>query len=59
MAKEKIDKKDRRIRCIYCNQPIHIDNFAGITKKGMLCGKTECLMELAKEIQEREKKNVN
>lgn len=46
-------KKDRRIKCIYCKQPIHIDNFAGVTKKGMLCGKMECLMKLAKEMEDK------
>lgn len=47
--------KDKRIKCIYCNQPIHIDNFAGVTKKGMICGKIKCLMKLAKEMIEKEK----
>ena len=41
--------EDRRIKCIYCKQPIHIDNFAGVNKKGMFCGKMECLIKLAKE----------
>ena len=50
-------KKDRRIKCIYRKQPIHIDNFAGITKKGMLCGKMECLMKLAKEMEDKENKD--
>ncbi len=48
--------KDKRIKCIYCKKPIHIDNFAGITKEGMICGKTECLMELAKKMKKRENK---
>ncbi len=43
--------EDRRIKCIYCKQPIHIDNFAGVNKKGMFCGKTECLIKLAKELE--------
>lgn len=49
-------EESKRIKCIYCKQPIHIDNFAGITKKGMLCGKMECLMELAKEMSDKESK---
>ena len=40
----------KRIKCIYCKQLIHIDNFAGITKKGMICGKASCLIKLAKEM---------
>ena len=33
MAKNK-DKKDRRIKCVYCGKPIHIDNWAGVNIKG-------------------------
>lgn len=45
--------KDRRIKCIYCNKPIHIDNFAGIIKKGFLCGNSVCLMKLAQEMENK------
>jgi hypothetical protein len=48
----KTDKqKDRRIKCIYCDKPIHIDNFAGVCKKGFICGNSVCLMKLAQEQQ--------
>jgi len=46
--------KDKRIKCIYCEQPIHIDNFAGVNKKGMFCGKLDCLMKLSKELDANE-----
>ena len=40
MDELKTDKqKYRRIRCIYCDKPIHINNWAGVTKKGFICGK--------------------
>jgi len=51
----KTDKqKDSRVRCAYCDKPIHIDNWAGITKKGFICGNSVCLMKLAQEMEERE-----
>ena len=48
---ETIIKEEKRIRCCYCNNPIHVDNFAGITKKGFICGNISCLMELAREVK--------
>ena len=42
-------QKDKRIKCIYCNNPIHIDDWAGISKKGFICKNFFCLMQLAKE----------
>ena len=44
-------KNDKRIRCIYCNKPIHIDNFVGVCKKGFICGNSVCLMKLAQELK--------
>ena len=41
--------KGKRVLCIYCKKPIHIDAFAGVSKKGMFCNNSICLMELAKE----------
>lgn len=64
--KEQINKQDiknigeslrkvthgERVKCVYCGQSIHIDNFAGVTKKGFICGNSICLMELVKEFEE-------
>lgn len=52
-------KEDKKIKCVYCKQPIHIDNFAGIIKKGMICGKPGCIIKLAKEMQKFEKGDGN
>jgi len=49
-------KDDKRVKCIYCKKPIHIDRLAGITSKGMICGNSFCLMKLAKEWKKRENK---
>ena len=46
--------KDRRVKCMYCNQPVHIDRLAAITKKGMICNDTFCLLKFVEE-QEKEK----
>ena len=48
-------QKDKRVRCAYCDKPIHIDNFAGVAKKGFICGNSVCLMKLAQEMEDREK----
>lgn len=29
------EKEDIKVKCIFCKNPIHIDNFAGIKKEGM------------------------
>jgi hypothetical protein len=42
-------EEDKKVKCIYCNQDIHIDNWAGVNKKGMFCKNISCLMQLAKE----------
>jgi len=48
-------KKQKRVLCIYCKKPIHIDRFAGVTKKSMICSDLFCLITLAKELQLCEK----
>ena len=45
--------KDKRVKCAYCKQSIHIDNWAGVTKKGFICGNIGCLMKLAKEFPQK------
>ena len=42
----------RRVLCIYCKKPIHIDNWAGIHKRGMFCKNTICLTAMLKEGEE-------
>ncbi|MHA2019029.1 MAG: hypothetical protein ACTSXY_12245 [Promethearchaeota archaeon] len=55
----KIDKqKNKRVRCIYCDKPIHIDNFAGVCKKGFICGNSVCLMKLAQEMEDKENEKM-
>lgn len=44
--------RDRRVRCIYCRAPIHIDNWAGIHRRGMFCQNTVCLTAMLKEGEE-------
>ena len=43
---------DKRIKCIFCNKPIHIDNWAGVNKEGFFCGNTLCLMQLAQKVDD-------
>ena len=52
------DKLDRRVKCIYCKKPIHIDNFAGVVKKGFICKDITCLMELAEELEDVKIKDI-
>lgn len=40
--------------CIFCNEPIHIDNWAGVNKQSMFCNKITCLMELAKQLDSQQ-----
>jgi len=44
-----IKQKKRRVKCIYCHKPIHIDKFAGIQKKGLFCNDMLCLIKLIRE----------
>jgi len=44
-------EEDKIIKCMYCNNPIHIDNFAGFSFKGFVCGNSDCLMKLAQDIE--------
>ena len=54
-----IYKEEKRVKCIYCKKPIHIDRFAGITKDGMFCNGFPCLMELSKVIDNKEEDDFN
>ena len=47
--------EDKRIKCIFCKEPIHIDNWAGMNKEGFFCNNTFCLMKLAKDTSLEEK----
>lgn len=47
-----------RVKCIYCDKPIHIDFFAGICKKGMFCKSTSCLIKLTKEMEQSKQKHL-
>ena len=38
-----------RVKCIYCNEPIHIDKFGGIKKEGLFCNNILCLIKLIEE----------
>ena len=50
----KMNKENRKVKCIYCNNPIYIDKFGGINKKGMFCNNILCLIKLIEE-SEKEK----
>jgi hypothetical protein len=39
---------DKRIKCIFCKEPIHIDNLGGMSKEGFFCKNMVCLMKLTK-----------
>jgi len=53
---DKMDiEEPHKLKCIYCNRPIYKENLAGITFKGVVCGNISCLMELAREIKEKQK----
>lgn len=54
MESKETEKILKRKRCAYCNKPIHISKFAGITTKGFVCSNIVCLFKLAQEIKERE-----
>jgi len=41
---------DKRIKCIFCKKPIHIDNWAGVNKEGFFCNNIICLMKLAQKV---------
>lgn len=63
VMKEKYDKlmrlkKGSKVLCCYCNKPIHIDKFAGVSKKGFICNDTCCLTELAKGGVNGRKENI-
>ena len=52
-------KQDKRIKCIYCNKPIHIDNWAGVTKKGFVCANSNCLLALSIELEDEVKPKMS
>ena len=56
MMKEPIQIKEEHIKCVACGKPIHISEWAGVTKKGFYHSNAFCLMELAKEVDNRKKK---
>jgi len=39
-------KKQKRVRCIYCDKPIHIDKFGGIKRDGLFCNRLSCMLKL-------------
>lgn len=43
--------KSKRIICVYCKKPIHIDDFAGVSKDGWFCNNTLCLIKLTKRLK--------
>jgi len=54
------NKKEKKVKCVFCNQPIHIDDFVGIVKEGLICGKPACLAKLANMVKNKEgNKNDN
>jgi len=50
-----IKMKNKRVKCQFCKKDIHIDNWAGVNKKGFICGNITCLMKLAKEMELKDK----
>ena len=38
--------EEKRVKCIYCKQPIHVSKFGGIKKEGLFCNETLCIMQL-------------
>ena len=42
-------KKNKKVLCVYCKNPIHISKWAGVNKKGMFCDNMFCLTKLIKE----------
>ena len=56
---KKEEKQDRRVKCIYCNQPIHISKFAGISDKGMFCDNILCLIAFVREEEESKKQRID
>ena len=49
-------KKPKKVRkeyvlCVACGNPIHIDEWAGMTKKGMYHNNILCLIALIKETE--------
>ena len=53
--------EDRKVKCIYCKQPIHIDRFGGIKQEGLFCNNTVCLCALIREqeVKENEKRTTD
>ena len=46
--KGNVDKKPKKVLCARCNNPIHIDDFGGISKKGSFHGACIIFEELTK-----------
>jgi len=47
---DKSQVKCVKVKCVSCGNPIHIKEFAGITKKGLYHNNGVCLMDLAKDL---------
>ncbi len=52
-------EEEKRVKCIYCKKPIHINKFAGVNKEGMFCNGFFCLIELSKKLNKEEKEPDN
>jgi hypothetical protein len=44
-----------KVKCIYCNEPIKVKEWAGVCKRGYICKNISCMLKLRKEL---ENKNV-
>ncbi len=51
---EEHKEEDKKVKCIYCKKPIHINKFAGVNKEGMFCNGVTCLIELSKKLNKKE-----
>ncbi|GAH03862.1 unnamed protein product [marine sediment metagenome] len=49
---KKPKKEGKRVKCIYCKKPIHIDKFGGIKKEGLFCNDFFCMLKLIREEEE-------
>lgn len=52
------NKKPKKVRCIYCDKPIHISKFGGMNKKGMFCNRYFCMLKLIEDEEKEEKHSV-
>jgi len=52
-AKKMLNMEKKKVKCIYCHEPIPIKDFGGITKRGMFCNNYFCIKELSQEMEEQ------